>query len=570
LEELALVVDLVLAVFAAFVGGVIAQRLGQPVIVGYLLAGVAIGPFTPGPSADVHNVAVVAEIGVAFLMFALGAEFSLGELRRLGRVAAIGGALQILGTVALGPALAPLLGLTLAQGVFVGALLSLSSTVVALKVLMARGELQAMHGRIALGLLIAQDIAVVPMVVLLPSLTLGGEGLLQEIAVAAGKALLVLLGAYVLGAKVVPRALAWAAVQRSRELFLLGVVAFALGTALVTQWAGLSLAFGAFLAGVVLSESDFRTQVVAEVLPLRDLFASLFFVSVGMLVDPNAVTVNAAEIALLSAVVVLGKSTIATLAILALGMPGRAALLSGLALAQVGEFSFVLARVGIQAGAIPQRVLDQILATAVVTIVLTPFALRAAPRLAEALASLPGLGKRFVAPAIESTMEPGARGHAVICGFGRVARELADALEARRLRYLIIEYNPQIVRELRARGVPVIYGDAANPAVLEHAHLEGARLLAVLTPDPVTAELVTRHARAAHPRLDIVARASDQASVDRINRAGATEVVQPEFEAGIEVIHHTLQRFGVAGPELVHATAGRRAAFYRRGGVESS
>ena len=368
----------------------------------------------------------------------------------------------------------------------------------------------------------------------------------------------------------VPRALAWAAVQRSRELFLLGVVAFALGTALVTQAAGLSLAFGAFLAGVVLSESDFRTQVVAEVLPLRDLFASLFFVSVGMLVDPRAVLANAPAVALLAAVVVLGKSAIATAAVLALGMPGRAALMSGVALGQVGEFSFVLARVGIQSGAIPAGVFDQILATAVVTIVLTPFALRAAPRLAEALASLPGLGQRFVAPAIESTMESGTRGHAVICGFGRVARELVDALEARRLRYLVIEYNPQIVRELRGRGVPVIYGDAANPAVLEHAHLEGARLLAVLTPDPVTAELVTRHARAAHPRLDIVARASDQASVDRINRAGATEVVQPEFEAGIEVIHHAMQRFGVAGPELVHATAGRRAAFYRRGGADAA
>jgi CPA2 family monovalent cation:H+ antiporter-2 len=565
MEELALVVDLVLAVALAFLGGIVAQRLGQPVILGYLLAGVLIGPFTPGPVADVHQVQVLAEIGVAFLMFALGAEFSMPELRRLGRVATVGGAVQIVGTMLLGPALAPLLGLSFVQGVFLGALIALSSTVVALKVLMARGELQAVHGRVALGLLIAQDIAVVPMVVVLPALGAGGDGLLADLGLAAVKTVGVLLGAFVLGARVVPWVLARAAVTRSRELFLLGVVAFALGTALVTQFAGLSLAFGAFLAGLVVAESELRTQVIAEVLPLRDLFASLFFVSVGMLINPVALLADLGTLALLTAVVVVGKIVVVTVAVLLLGMSGRVALMAGLALAQVGEFSFVLARLGVDRGAIPQRLFDLTLATAVATIVLTPALLRAGPALLRTLQRAPLIGHRF-AERVEADPDDGALvGHVVICGFGRVGRELADALELNGTPYLVMEYNPALVRDLRAREVPVVYGDATNPAVIEHAHLDRASMLAVLVPDPSTAELVTRRARADHPDLDIVARASSAAGVAQLQRAGATEVVQPEFEAGVEVIRHALRRCGVEGARLADLTADRRAAFYQHG-----
>jgi CPA2 family monovalent cation:H+ antiporter-2 len=561
--ELQLVADLVLAVLAAFVGGVIAQRLGQPVILGYLLAGVIIGPFTPGPQADVHSIQVLAEIGVAFLMFALGAEFSFGELRRLGRVATLGGGLQVVCTMGLGPLLAPLLGLTFVQGVFLGALLALSSTVVALKVLMARGELQALHGRVALGILIAQDLAVVPMVVVLPAVASGSEHLLQELALAAVKAGAVLLGAYVVGARLVPWALGRAAISQTRELFLLGVVALALGTALVTQFAGLSLAFGAFLAGLVVAESDYRTQVVAESLPLRDLFASLFFVSVGMLINPSTLLTQAGLVTLVSAVVILGKVGIVAAAVLTLGMPARVAVLTGLSLAQVGEFSFVLARIGVEDGAIPSTVFDLTLATALVTIVLTPSLIRFAPILLDGLQRLPSVGARFADPLEEAAVD-GLSHHTVICGYGRVGRELAQALQTRGLRYLVVEYNPLIVRELRESGIPVVYGDAANPAVLEHTFLERATLLAVLVPDARVAELATRAARGMNRRLDIVARAVDAHDVARLQQSGANSVVQPEFEAGIEVIRHALRRYGISGMELLGISAGRRAAFYRR------
>jgi monovalent cation:H+ antiporter-2, CPA2 family len=563
-DDLRFVADLVLAVLAAFVGGVAAQRLGQPIILGYLLAGVIIGPFTPGPRADIHSIQILAEIGVAFLMFSLGAEFSFGELRRLGRVATLGGSLQILCTMALGPMLAPALGLSFVQGVFLGGLLALSSTVVALKVLMGRGELQALHGRVALGILVAQDLAVVPMVIVLPAVAQASERLLPELAMAAVKAGAVLLGAYVVGVRVVPWALGRAAITRTRELFLLGVVALALGTAVVTQLAGLSLAFGSFLAGLVVAESDYRTQVVAEAIPLRDLFASLFFVSVGMLIDPTTLLTQAGLVTLLSAVTIVGKVGIVAVVVWALGMPARVAVLTGLSLAQVGEFSFVLARIGVADGAIPNSVFDLTLATALVTIVLTPTLLRLAPALLTGLRHLPLVGERFLDPVVAESVPAGMSRHTVICGYGRVGRELAAILQARGLRYLVIEYNPLIVRELRAEGTPVIYGDASNPAVLEHANLERASVLAILVPDARAAEAATRAARAINRRVDIVARAMDVNDVERLQHAGAAEVVQPEFEAAIEVIRHALRRYGIGGLELVNVTAGRRAVFYRR------
>ncbi len=557
-------IDLVLAVFVAFAGGALAHRAGQPVIIGYLLAGVAIGPFTPGPSASRESVQVLAEIGVALLMFSLGAEVSVAELRRLGPVAVFGGALQIVLTMGLGPVLAPWLGLTSAQGVFLGALLALSSTVVASKVLLERGELGALHGRIALGILIAQDLAVVPMVIVLPAVVSGSDTLLADLAIATLKAAGVLLAAYFVGIRLVPMMLERAAITRTRELFLLGVVSLALGTAIATQFAGLSLAFGAFLAGLVVAESDYRQQVVAEILPLRDLFASLFFVSVGMLIDPHALLDHAGLVAAVSAIVIGAKSGIVAVLVTLLGMPARVAILTGLSLAQVGEFSFVLARLGVETNSIPSSIFDLTLAVALITILLAPSLMRCGPTLTALLARSPWTAKLVVEPAEHSFQDDVMRRHAVICGYGRVGRELASVLDARGIRYLVIEYHPDIARELRERGVPVIYGDAANPAVLEHAHLERARLLAVLMPDANAVEVTTRQAHGINSQLDIVARAESVDHVQRLRLLGAAEVVQPEFEAGQEVIRHALRRFGLGGLELSNLITGRRAAYYRR------
>jgi CPA2 family monovalent cation:H+ antiporter-2 len=559
-----IVVDLVLAVLAAFVGGLIAQRLRQPVILGYLVAGVVIGPFTPGPSADPHSIEILAQLGVAFLMFALGAEFSLSELRRLGRLATIGGPLQILLSMGLGPLAASLLGLTLTQGIFLGALLALSSTVVVLKVLMGRGELQSLHGRVSLGILIAQDLAVVPMVIVLPAVSVGSDHILLDLALAAGKVGIVLLGVYLVGARAVPWLLGHVALTRTRELFVLGVVGLALGAALATQLAGLSLAFGAFLAGLVVAESDYRTQGIAEVLPFRDLFASLFFVSVGMLINPSTLVAEIGFLIPLAALVVVGKVLITTVVVLALGSPGRVALRTGLGLAQVGEFSFVLAQIGVADGAIPPRIFDLTLSTALVTIIVTPTLVQAAPVFESILARLPLIGARF-REEVESDPEvAGLRDHTIICGCGRVGKELAEELHRRSEAFVVVEYNPSIVQELRARGMHAVYGDAANPLVLEHAQVERARLLAFLVSDDTTAEIATRHARARNPTLDIVARVSRAEDVSRLQQAGANQLVQPEFEAGIEVIRYVLRRYEDRDGELLRDIADSRQAFYRQ------
>lgn len=568
MPQVNLIVDLALAIGLALLGGVIAVRLRQPAIVGYLLAGVVLSPYTPGPiPGDVERVQTLAELGVAFLMFGLGAEFSLEDLRRVGPVGALGGSLQIAGTIALGLLVAPLLGLDTVRGLFFGALIALSSTAVATRLLDARGELHALHGRVALAILILQDLSVVPMMVLLPALAEPADSLLLTLGGAVARAALLLVATYVLGTRLVPWLLARVAATRSRELFLLAVVTLALGTALGARALGLSLAFGAFLGGLVVSESDLSHQVVAEILPLRDVFATLFFVSVGMLLDPAFLVANLGAVLVVGVVIVVGKALISTGATLLFGFAGPPALLAGLALAQIGEFSFVLAQLGLQRGIVDDRLYGLTLAGALVTMLASPALLQAGPKLAAGLARTPGLRRLFAEPVVGAA-GPELHGHVVIAGFGRVGRELAEALERREFAFVVVEYDPHVVDELRKRGIAVIYGDASNAQVLARAGIERARVLAVTLPDPVSSELAVRRARALNPRLDVVARAHGREGLARLRSAGATEVVQPEFEAGLEFIRHTLHRFGVSSVEIQALVARRRERYYEAPGPE--
>lgn len=555
-----LVLDLALAWGAAGIGGLIAQRLRQPPILGYLLAGVVIGPFTAGPVVSGGDIGVLAEIGVAFLMFALGVEFSLAGLRDLGRVVVVGGPLQILGTMALGLLLAGPLGLSFRQGLFLGGILALSSTIVALKILMGRDELQQRHGRIAVGLLIAQDLAVVPLVIFLPVLAHGDGVSVAGLLLIAVKAAAVVTGVYVVGVRLAPWVLRHAALGQSRELFVLGIVGMALGTALLTQEIGLSLAFGAFLAGLTVAESTYRTQVLAEILPFRDLFTALFFVSIGLQINPGTLLSQLAMVVLVSGAVIIGKTAIVTVVVAALGVPFRVALLTGAGIAQIGEFSFVLATLGLSTGVLSASLFNLVLATAAVTIFLS------SPLLSLGHVVAGAIGKAHNA---RRPLEPaGTNGgitstnHTIICGYGRVGREVAAALQEHDLPYTVIELNPEIVEDLELQGVPVIFGNATSPVVLEHAQVDRARLLAVLLPDPAACEVVTIRARELSPRLDILARASSAENAERLRQAGATNVVQPEFEAGVTVVGHALRSYGLSGPELARTVLARRASYY--------
>ena len=564
MEDLGLLIDLVLAVATGLLGGLVARQLGQPVILGYLAAGVVIGPFTPGPIGNIHNIGVLAEAGVAFLMFALGAELSLAEFRPVRRVAVVGGVLQILGSIALGVVVGPLLGLGPVQALFFGALTALSSTVVAIKLLLDRGELGSLHGRVAVGILVVQDLSLVPMMVILPALARPPDQLAAELARATLTAAGLLAATVFVGTRVVPWLLGLVARTGSRELFLLCVVVLALGTALGTQVFGLSLAFGAFLAGLIVSESELSHQAVGEILPLRDLFATLFFVSVGMLLDPFFVVRNLPAVLLVAAVVILGKVLLVTVLVRALGYAARLALMVGLALAQIGEFSFVLARLGVSQGLIDDYLYNLTLAGALVTIIASPALLQLADPLLGVLSRLPLVGRELApTPDGASSDTPILSQHTVICGFGRVGRELAEALDRRGFKYLVIEYDPRVAAEVRKRGTPVIVGDAGNPEVLRHANLEKARVLAVSVPDLPTVDRAVREARRLNRHLDIIARAPGGLGLERLRGAGASEVVRPEFEAGLEFVRHTLHRYGLPSNEVQVIVGRRRAEYYR-------
>jgi CPA2 family monovalent cation:H+ antiporter-2 len=565
-ENVGFLIDLVLALGAAFAGGAIAQRLGLPVLAGYIVAGVLIGPNTPGFVADRERVEALANLGVAFLMFALGVEFSLNELRRVQRISLIAGGIQIPLTLALGTGAGLLLDWSWPAALLLGGSFAISSSIVAIKLLVGRGEAESPHGRVALGLGIVQDLSLVVMLALLPLLAGSqhdlGPALFRSLLTAAAALAFVIL----LGTRLVPRLFYAVATTGSRELFLLTIVLIALGTAIAVERAGLSFALGAFLAGIVVSESEFDVAVLAEIIPLRDVFSSLFFVAIGMLLDPMTLVANAASVGLILGMLVAGKLVITGGALLAAGVDHRTATLAAILLAQMGEFSFVLAGVGFAEGIITDHQRELILAGAIGSILLVPAMLALAPTLIAVAATLPGVRAQEQA---QAGADPRAGEHAsyparhvIICGYGRVGRELGEALNRRGFRYTVIELNPAIVRELRSLGIEAYYGDAGSEALLRQAGIEHARTLAIATPDLITARMAIQTARRLNPGIRIIARSAGGAERDTLDEAGADEVVQPEFEAGLEFVRRVLRWHGVSSKETGALVTRRRAVFY--------
>jgi monovalent cation:H+ antiporter-2, CPA2 family len=562
MEDTKLVIDLVVALGAAFLGGVIAQRLGLPVILGYIVAGVAISPNTPGLVVDRHSVELLANLGVAFLMFALGVEFSFAEFRRVRRIGLIAGGLQIPLTILLGTLAGQAAGWSVQASLLLGGAFSISSSIVALKLLMGRGEAGSPQAGIALGLGVVQDLSLVPMIALLPVLSGDGGNLLAELAKSLGTAIVALALVIVLGARLVPRLLHAVAQTESRELFLLTVVLIALGTAFASEEAGLSLALGAFLAGLVVSESEFDSQVLADVIPLRDLFATLFFVSVGMLLDPAFLLDHMTLVLALIVTLVIGKFLITGGALLVAKIDHRTATFSANLLAQMGEFSFVLAGVGQDDGIIDEDQYGLILAVALGSIALLPLVLGAGPRLATVAERLPGVSTREqVLEGPEATGDT-PRDHVVILGYGRVGAVLGDALEPRKIGFAVIELNPAVVRDLRVQGIHAYYGDAGSDSLLLRAGIGSAKTLVVATPDLVTAQAAIRHAKRLNPDIAVIARATLANEVEVLHAAGAAEVAQPEFEVGMELLRHVLEWHGVSPNELSIILDDRREAFY--------
>ncbi|MBI3002434.1 MAG: cation:proton antiporter [candidate division NC10 bacterium] len=546
MPEFSFLQDLIVVMMLSVLVVTVFTRLRLPTIVGFLASGILMGPYGLSLVADVHSVEVLAEIGVVLLLFTIGIEFSLTRLSQIGRAVWGGGTAQVLATIAATAAIGALWVTDWKPATFFGFLLALSSTAVVLKTLVDRAEIDSPHGRCVLGILIFQDLCVVPMMLLAPLLGTGAASaadVLRTLALAAGVVGVVLLGARY----VVPRLLYEIVRTRSRELFVISVIVICLGTAYATAQAGLSLALGAFLAGLVISESEFSTQALTEILPFRDSFTSLFFISIGMLMDLRFVLGHPFTVLGLAAAVLLGKALLGGGSVLLLGYPVRSAILGGLALAQVGEFSFVLSKAGQGFGLLTEWGSSAFLSASVLTLLLTPFLIQAGPGLTDRLRVLERLERWFPGRRYREYTPEGLalKDHVIIVGFGLNGRHLARVLKQVGVPYAILEMNGETVRRMRKQGEPIYFGDVTSVEVLEHLGVSRARLLTVAISDPTAVQRAVRLAREANPKLYIVARTRYAVQVDDLYRLGADEVISEDFETSIEIFARVLRRYQV-------------------------
>jgi CPA2 family monovalent cation:H+ antiporter-2 len=547
MTDTTLSLDLAAATLIALAGGALARLLRLPVFLGYLAAGLALSPFTPGPVGDVAAVQRLADLGVVMLMFGMGVQFSLRDLAA-GRDVAAGAAVQVPLSLATTALAMWALGWSWPAALYAGAAACSTSSIVLVKLLTERNAQDSPHGRLAIAWSLAQDLLTVIVIAVLGAVARAG-GLDARVGTATLEAAAFVGAALFVGTRVVPPLLVRIARLGSRELFILSVAGLAVGTAVLGERFGLSLALGAFIAGIAVSESDVSHHALGELLPIRDLFAGLFFVWVGMLIDPRLLMEQPALFAAL-ALLMLSKAAIGAVLVAGpLRRSARTAALAGVALAPSAEFSFVVARDGVTAGALSAEQFSLILAATAATIPLSPSLMRLAPavqRLLEPLALRAGA----VAVSEPSPAPPRLRNHVVIVGGGRVGSLIAAVLRRRGQGYVIIEEDRRTAERLRAAGEPVIYGNAAHPAVLAQANPAHARTLVVAIPDPVAARRVVSEARAQNPRLDIVVRAHSPADAADFLRLGAAEAVLAERELALELTRHTLHRIGLTTLEI--------------------
>lgn len=566
-EDFRLIVDLVVVLAAAAGGGLLAALLRQPVLLGYLLGGAIVGPAGLGLVKELIQVETLAQFGAAFLLFALGVEFSLAELRKVQAISLGGGALQILSTIGITALVSVGIGWVTSptQGIFLGSILSLSSTAVVLKCLMERNETETTHGRVMLGILVVQDLALGLMLAVLPALEAPSGEIGAAVGLALLKTALIAGGAIAAGIWLIPPLLRLLARTESRELFLLGVVALCLGIALLTEYLGLSIEMGAFIAGLMISEVEYADQTLTYVEPIRDIFATLFFAAVGMLIDPRFIWDNLELILGLVALVFVGKFLIIAPLVRAFRYPLKTALISGLGLAQIGEFSFVLASKGQVLGLVSRRVYLLILGTTAVTLVFTPFVLRLVPKLFAWAESVPALRNWLEGgegPQEVSDTLP-QKDHIVVCGYGRVGRTIVRLLRENNYPVVVIDQSEQQIQQLREEQIPYVYGNAASVHVMTAAGVEQARGMAIALPDAMSTRLCLKRSLELAPDLDVVVRAAQDKDIELLYQLGAREVVQPEFEASLELSAHLLIGTGRAAAEVLQEVTEIRNSHYR-------
>jgi CPA2 family monovalent cation:H+ antiporter-2 len=545
MRDLTILRDLVILVAVAIPVVAIAQRLRVPTVVGFLLTGVVIGPHSLRLIREPESVSGLAELGVVLLLFAIGLELSLSRIIKLGRLVLQGGGMQVAGTMAATAVLAALLGVPPRHAVFYGALVALSSTAIVLKVYADRGELDSPHGRIAVAVLLFQDLSVVPLMLLLPILAGVGAGIggsARNVAIS----LAVVATLVVVGRSAIPWVLQKVVLLRNREIFTLSIVFFGLAAAYVTASFGLSLALGAFIAGLVIAESEYGMQALSDVLPFRDTFAGIFFISVGMLLDVNFVSSNAVLVLAVTAGVLAGKAVIAAGSARLLRRSLQVSVLSGLGLAQVGEFSFILAVVGVPLGLLDPNAYQLFLAMSVLSMLATPFVISAAAPFADWLCRVTRQPALAILPHEERAITE-LRDHVIIVGYGLNGRNLARVLKAAGIPYIILEENGQTVRRARFAREPIYFGDGTRGEVLERVGIRRARVIVFAISAPAGERRGVAVARRLNPNARIIVRTRYVVAMEELQQLGANEVVPEEFETSLEIFARVLRLYGVPG-----------------------
>ncbi|MFH1537550.1 MAG: cation:proton antiporter [bacterium] len=561
--ETPLLKDIVIIFGLAIAVLFICHRLRVPTVVGFLLTGIFVGPYGLGLVKSIHEVENFAEVGVVLLLFTIGIEFSFQRLLRIRKSILIGGSLQVLLTFLAILFIARQLGQTFNEAVFIGFLVALSSTAIVLKLIQERAEADSPHGSTTLGILIFQDIIIVPMILITPLLAGATGNLGESLLVLLGKGIGIILLAMV-GAKwIVPWVLYQIAKTRNQELFLLSVVVLCIGVAWLTSQVGLSLALGAFLAGLIISESEYSHQALGNVLPFRDVFTTFFFVSIGMMLDIGYFLQQPVLIILLALSVLILKAVIAGTVTVLLGFPLRTGILVGLALGQIGEFSFILSKTGVAHGLLSGNHYQLFLAVTVLSMAATPFIISLSPRLSNIILWLP-IPKRLISGfyPVSETKAMDRKDHLIIIGFGVNGGNVARAARTAGIPYAIIEMNPETVRSEQAKGEPIYYGDATREAVLQHTNINEARIVVVAINDPTATRRIAEVIRRLNPKAHLIVRTRYLLEMKPLYELGADEVIPEEFETSVEIFTRVLTKYLIPRDEIEKLVAEVRADGY--------
>lgn len=542
MTDVSFVRDLTLVLAVAFVGGVFAVKLKQPPLIGYILGGLTIGSYVLGIIKGTSIITTLADVGIAFLMFSIGLEFSFKRLMHVRLIAILGALFQMSVTILLGIIIFPFFGFSMYESLFLGALFSLSSTTVVVKVLGDKGELNTLPGEIMIGWLLVQDLAVLPMMILLPSLVHPGTELIQTLAIALVKVVVMLMIFIAVGRGIIPFLLAKTAATKNRELLLLSVLSLCLISAFATNALGLSFALGAFLAGTIISGSMERHVVFSEMRPLRDVFVIIFFVSLGMLIDPNILIQNVPLILTIMTGVMIIKFLIVFTTTLLFEYHSKTAFWVGMSLVQVGEFSFVLAKIGQESSLISNEIYQIILSVTLLSIFITPWLMQLTPAIYRLPLINNNLFKRF--DKRQSMNEQQPEDHVIVCGYGRMGQEIVAALKIEKIPFMVIDYNHASVKELTAQGHFALYGDLTNIELLDTANLKKAKTVVIAVPDIFINGLILRHAKTANRQVVVICRAHHLEDEQKLYELGADSVIVPEFEASLSMLQKAFTSVG--------------------------